>query len=151
MAEGLTAAGKVSLFLDLFRGRSDVYAVAWESKGRRGYKPVYAPYNENVVEAHLRGREVVGVYPLLRNNTTWFLAIDCDGPQAATEARLLARQCGHRELPFYLERSRSGVGYHLWFFFHAPVTGAKARAFGKRLLDAAGTELRSFDRFFPSQ
>lgn len=147
----LTPAAKIALFREVFRGRRDVYAVAWESEGRRGYRPVRQTFTNAVVEAHLKGRQVVGVYPLLRDNTTWFLAIDYDGPQAAGEARMLAHQCRRRELPVYLERSRSGAGFHLWFFFEEPVQGAEARAFGKRLLEASGTKLRSFDRFFPSQ
>ena len=38
---GLSAASKIELFRDLFRGRQDVFAVRWENraKGRSGYSP----------------------------------------------------------------------------------------------------------------
>ena len=43
VAAPLTTAGKVALFGRLFRGRTDVYPVRWESKaGKAGYSPACA-------------------------------------------------------------------------------------------------------------
>jgi hypothetical protein len=55
-----------------------------------------------------------------------------------------------------VERSRSGDGAHIWFFFSAPVPAALARRFGLMLLtDAMGRcstlGMASYDRLFPSQ
>ena len=99
-------AEKIALFMSLFQGRPDVYARRWESgNGRSGYSPVcknewrkgvclkpkgrcaecshaaYLPYDESAVAAHLSGRCVLGVYPLLRDETCRFLAIDFDEEQ----------------------------------------------------------------------
>ena len=65
-----------------FRGREDVYARAWAQK--KGYSPARSdgrllPLTDAVLLDHLRGRHVVGVYPLLVDNTCWFLAVDFDG------------------------------------------------------------------------
>lgn len=147
----MEVAEKIGLFRSLFRGRDDVYAVRWENYGRSGYKPVRAPFRPEVIECHLLGEKVVGVYPLLLNNKTHFLAIDCDGALAARDSQALVKQCRVRDLPAYLERSRSGQGFHLWFFFTAPITAEKARAFGTHIVKSAGIELQSLDRFFPSQ
>jgi hypothetical protein len=83
---------KIRLYLTLFKGRDDVYAKRWENKkkGLSGYSPVclnewmvgicgkpkiscskcahksYAALNEAVIESHLRGNIVAGVYPMLR-------------------------------------------------------------------------------------
>jgi hypothetical protein len=35
--------------------------------------------DDRVVVDHLRGRHVLGVYPLLADDTCWFLAADFDG------------------------------------------------------------------------
>ncbi len=147
----MTPSQKIAVFHRLFRGRPDVFAVRWENATKSGYRPVHAPYEPKVIGHHLTGKMVVGVYPLLKNHNTWFLAIDCDGPRAAADARALAHQCRERELPVYLERSRSGLGFHLWFFFQQPLSAGKARAFARHLVQSAQVQLPSLDRFFPSQ
>ena len=100
----MTAATKVALFRSLFRGRDDVFAKLWinQRTDRKGYAPACAnewvrgvcekprikcgecpkqtliPMSDDVVLDHLRGRHVIGVYPLLQHETCWFLAIDVD-------------------------------------------------------------------------
>jgi hypothetical protein len=96
-------AEKIRLFMSLFKGRDDLYAKRWESReGKSGYAPVclnewkpglcgkpevkcavcghrtYAALDEKVIEAHLRGKLVAGIYPLHQNETCHFLAIDFD-------------------------------------------------------------------------
>lgn len=176
---------KVDIFMALFRGREDVYARRWENpkKGIAGYSPVlredprrngarpgkgkrkkrarpedYEPLTKvAVVDRHLRGDDVLGVYPLLPDNTSWFLAFDFDGDRAFEEAKELVAVCELQELPVYLERSRSG-NYHVWLFFEAPVEAWKARRVGFELLKEAGlvdeaenAKERAFDRMFPNQ
>src|SRR5207249_4311619 len=100
----ISAVDKVALFRSLFRGRDDVFPTRFQSKksGQSGYAPACAnkfvkgvcelpkircgecpnqaflSVNDQVVLDHLRGRHVMGVYPLLRNATCWFLAVDFD-------------------------------------------------------------------------
>ena len=99
-----TTEQKIALFRSLFRGREDVYAVRWESPdGRHGYSPVsqrdwkaynaaspddrkrvdketrkYLPLTDQAIHNHLAGKQTLGIYPLLRDETCWFLAVDFD-------------------------------------------------------------------------
>lgn len=172
---------KVDLFRALFRGRADVYALRWESKaGRRGYSPycanewrpgvcrkpkvkcadcaerLFVPLDDAAVEAHLRGAKTVGIYPLLTDETCWFLAADFDKASWRADAgafRAAARELG---LPVAVERSRSGNGAHVWLFFQEAVTAHSARQLGSAVLTRAMESryqlgLDSYDRLFPSQ
>jgi hypothetical protein len=38
----------------------------------------FLPFSDQVVLDHLQGRHTIGVYPLLRDETCWFLAADFD-------------------------------------------------------------------------
>ena len=94
----LSTAEKVALFRRLFRGRTDVYPIRWESKttGKSGYTPACAnewragvcekprikcgdcsnrlliPLSDAVIYDHLAGDHTVGVYPLLEDDTCYF-------------------------------------------------------------------------------
>ena len=128
-----SADGKVALVRRLFRGRDDVYAVRWESAstGKSGYAPAtaggwgrqgpksYLPLSNEAIEQHLRGRQSIGVYPLLTDDTCWFLACDLDGKTWQLDALALLEACEEHGVPAALERSRSGSGGHVWVFFPA--------------------------------
>ncbi len=144
----LSAPDKIALFLATFRGREDFHAVRWESRKVAGYRPVPGPLDEAAAERHLRGQQVLGLYPLLPDGTTWFLAADFDGSGADRDARRFWRAARGHGIPCYLERSRSGQGLHAWVFFQNTVPAARARLLGRLLL---GAPPASFDRFFPSQ
>lgn len=141
---------KVAVFLSVFKGRKDVFAVANLEHGPKPtYRPIHGDLASNVIR-HLAGKATFGVYPLLPDHTTWFLAIDCDGEGAQRECILFANRLALYGIPSYLERSRSGQGMHLWIFFEQPVSAARARLLGKNILARSGIP-KSFDRFFPSQ
>ncbi len=175
---------KVRLFMSLFRGRDDAYAKRWENKAKNtaGYSPACAnewkpgicqkpkikcsackhqyflPLNETAVDEHLRGRQnvVAGIYPLLPDETCWFLAIDFDDCGWQKDITILREVCSVFEIPVAVERSRSGNGAHAWFFFNQPVTAYLARKFGSALLTHAMSKrheisFKSYDRFFPNQ
>ena len=174
-------AEKIALFMSLFQGRSDVYARRWESRnGRAGYSPAcknewrkgvcikpkgkcaecshaaYAPYDANAVTAHLSGSQILGIYPLLTDETCRFLAIDFDDERWSDDVRMVADTCRTREIPCSVEVSRSGNGAHLWIFFSNPVRADKARALGSTILTLAMNEnarlsFKSYDRMFPNQ
>ena len=119
------------------------------------------PLSDAAIDRHLRGRDtlgrdVVGVYPILPDDTCRFLALDFDDESWREEAALLRIVCKSWELPCAVERSRSGNGAHLWLFFTSPVPCADARRLGTALLAAAmergGTvKLSAYDRMIPNQ
>lgn len=177
-----SAADKIALFRSLFRGRDDVFAKRWSNqhKGTRGYSPACAnewasglctkprtkcgqcpnqaflPITDQVIRDHLQGRHTVGVYPLLSDETCWLLAIDFDKEHWQRDVTAFRETCQGVGLPVSLERSRSGQGAHVWFFFQRPVAAALARTMGCYLLSEAMTRhpelsMRSFDRLFPNQ
>jgi superfamily II DNA or RNA helicase len=177
-----TAAGKIALFRMLFRGREDVYAKFWESRktGRKGYGPACAnewvagvcekpavkcgdcpnraplPITDRVIRDHLQGRHVVGVYPLLPDETCGFLAVDFDKAGWREDVAAFVATCRDQGLPVAVERSRSGDGAHAWFFFASPVPAHEARRMGCFLLTETMERrhqlgLDSYDRLFPNQ
>jgi superfamily II DNA or RNA helicase len=172
VGSNFSAEEKIKLFRTLFKGREDVYAVFWfnERTGKKGYSPAcedpwsskkgkakkYLPLTDEVILSHLTGEKIIGVYPLLKNDTCWFLACDFDKEGWALDALAFLNICKDYGVPGYLERSRSGNGGHVWTFFSAPVPAILARQLGIRLLKEtivvrAEMDLASYDRFFPSQ
>ena len=171
---------KIILFMSLFKGREDVYAKRWENrKGASGYSPVclnewkpicvkpkikcskcthklYNHLNENTVEEHLRGKFVIGIYPMLPDETCHFLVIDFDDEGWVKDVSAIRDVCREFEIPVAVERSRSGNGAHVWFFFEDRVLAALARKFGTSLLTYSMSKryeitFKSYDRFFPNQ
>jgi hypothetical protein len=116
----------------------------------------FLPVTDQVILDHLRGRIVAGVYPLLEDDTCWFLAIDFDKGSWQSDVSALVETCRKMHLPVAVERSRSGSGAHVWFFFREPVAARVARQFGCHLIThtmARRHELpmASYDRLFPNQ
>ena len=118
--------------------------------------------NDEVIRWHLSGADeggkpfVMGVYPMLLDETCHFLAVDFDGQAWADDGRAYIDACAKRNVPAALERSRSGAGGHVWMFFEEPVPAGVARRLGAMLLTDAMDQrpdlgFRSYDRFFPSQ
>jgi superfamily II DNA or RNA helicase len=177
-----TPAEKVALFRQLFRGRPDLYPTRFVSKktGKSGYAPACAnkfvpgvcelpkvkcgdctrqaflPVDYDAVLAHLKGKHVMGAYAMLEDETCWFLAVDFDKSAWAEDARAFVDTSRALGLPAVVERSRSGNGAHVWFFFSAPVSAATARKLGCHLLTETMARrhelgMDSYDRLFPSQ
>jgi len=99
---------------------------------------------------------VMGVYPLLPDETCHFLAVDFDKESWREDVRAFLDTCKSENIPAALERSRSGNGAHVWIFFNKPVLAVKARRLGSFLMTRTLDRrpeigLDSFDRFFPSQ
>lgn len=178
----MPAADKVAIFRRLFRGRPDVYPTRFVSQrtGKAGYAPAcsnkfrpgvcelpkikcgecsnqaFLPADDQAVVGHLRGKHVMGVYPMLADETCWFLAVDFDKSSWIEDVRAFVETARRLDLPVAVERSRSGNGAHVWFFFSAPVAASTARKMGCHLITetmARRHELAmdSYDRLFPSQ
>lgn len=94
---------QILLFFSLFKGRNDIYAKRWEKDGRNGYSPAYeVDWTEyrafkakggkfsdfpnkkplllttEIIRDHLNGIQTIGIYPLLTDNTSYFIAADFD-------------------------------------------------------------------------
>ena len=176
------ARKRIALFRSLFRGREDVYPRRWESPdGRSGYTPAaqkdwkainrskpedrkkvdqktrkFFPLTDSVIENHLLGKETIGVYPLLADETCWFLAVDFDKKTWQEDSSAFMDTCRELNVPAALERSRSGSGGHIWIFFDRAVPAITARKLGCVILTCTMEQrhqlgLDSYDRFFPSQ
>jgi len=169
---------KIALYRSLFRGRDDVFAKRWESKtGKKGYSPAcknewvagvcnkpcskctncdYSPLTDEAIRDHLSGKETVGLYPLLPDETCWLLAVDFDKASWMEDVRAFLLTCDESQVPAYLERSRSGNGGHVWIFFERPIAAAQARRLGSAILTRTMERrhevgLDSYDRLFPNQ
>ncbi len=168
----LSSQDKIRVFRSLFRGREDVYAVRWSNArtGKSGYTPHlrtpgkkrpyspddFVPLTDRVFYQHFIGQIVVGIYPLLPDERTWFLAIDFDKSDWLRDARAYLAVCRRWQIPAAMERSRSGNGAHIWIFFESPIPARLARRLGTRILTEATREIgfarmESYDRFFPNQ
>jgi len=122
----------------------------------------FIPLSADIIEKHLRGGDihfgnfVAGVYPLLQDETCWFLAADFDKDSWADDARALLDTCYGKGISAALERSRSGNGGHVWIFFSEPVPARTARQMGAALITETMEKrpeigFTSYDRFFPNQ
>jgi hypothetical protein len=125
----------------------------------------FLPVTDDVVRNHLLGMDprdrsrrdfTIGVYPMLPDETCWFLAADFDKAFWQEDAGAFLETCQLFDIPAALERSRSGNGGHAWIFFSGPVPAALARKMGAFLLTQTMERrpeigLDSYDRFFPSQ
>ncbi len=171
----------ITLFKSLFQGRQDIYAVRWEKEGKSGYMPAYKvdwsdynkhkaaggtfkdytkkeylPFGDEAIQNHLTGKETIGVYPLLEDNTSHFIAADFDEENWKESIQKLYSALIKFEIPAYIERSRSGNGGHLWVFFEENLPAEQTRKLMFELLREASIishfeKEPSFDRLFPNQ
>lgn len=150
-------------------GYSPVCANEWQpglcEKGRvscaKCPNRVLRPLDDAAIYRHLagrdaQGRDVIGLYPMLPDETCYLLALDFDDANWQDCARAVASVCRAHSIPFALERSRSGQGAHVWLFFAEAIPCAKARQLGDALLSAAmdacgGISFTAYDRMFPNQ
>ena len=171
----------MNLFKSFFRGRQDIYAIRWEKDGKSGYMPAYnvdwtdyrkhrsaggsfkdyskkeyRAFTDDVLMMHLQGIETIGIYPLLEDNSSYFIAADFDDRNWAESILKLHSVCSKHEIASYVERSRSGNGGHLWIFFEESLPAEKTRKLMYELLREATiispfAKEPSFDRLFPNQ
>ena len=171
----------IEYFKSLFRGRQDAYAIRWEKEGKSGYMPAYEvdwtdyrkykstggsfkdyskkkyqPLTDEALVRHLQGFETIGIYPLLEDNTSFFIVADFDDSNWIESILKVYSACLKHKIQSYIERSRSGSGGHLWIFFEENLPAEKTRKLMYELLREATIispfdKEPSFDRLFPNQ
>ena len=166
--------------MSLFRGRTDIYARRWEKYGKSGYTPAYRfdwneyskhkarggdfknftnkeviPLTKDIVKKHLIGAYFIGIYPLLKDNTSYFIAVDFDGKDWEKDSKMFMNGCKSLKIPVYIEKSLSGMGAHLWIFFKNKYPAAKSRRIFleiiRKVIDLSKFDKEvSFGRIFPN-
>ncbi len=164
----LSPAEKVALFGRLFKGRTDVFPVRWESKtsGKSGYAPACAnewrpgvcekprikcsecrhreliPLSDAVLYSHLAGELTAGLYPLLPDDSCHLVAVDFDDEDWRSDALAFRRSCEALGVPVSVEVSRSGNGAHAWIFFSGRVSAREARRLATAVISHACASTR---------
>ena len=177
----------VKIFMNYFKGRNDVYpylsidknnpnikyyipacANEWKNgvcNKTMGKKCKTCQYRENkpiskeTIYKHMYGNYPIGIYPLLENDTCFFLSLDFDDKDSKKDIKsdvlAFASVCDKYEVPIAIERSRSGNGIHIWMFFDTNIKARTARKLGSLLLsktmEISNISISSFDRMFPNQ
>ncbi|MEO6667875.1 MAG: DEAD/DEAH box helicase family protein [Ferruginibacter sp.] len=177
---------QMTIFQSLFKGREDAFAIRWEKGSKSGYMPAYdlnwqeflkhkerggtlkdfpnkqfSKLTEQRISNHLSGKEVIGLYPLLPDNSSWFLVADFDESLTSKkswieECRIFMEACDLYKIPAYLERSRSGKGGHVWIFFDTNYPAYKSRKIVLNILELSAIismfdKNSNYDRLFPNQ
>ena len=181
-----------AIFLTIFQGRRDVYALRGSRGGyfpqcinrwnnvcpkQNNIKisctdcqhKQWKELNRDIGLNHLLGykdncTDVIGIYPLLENDTCKFIVFDFDNHDEENidnsdwkdEVDALRKICEENNIDILIERSRSGNGAHAWIIFTEFIPASLARDFGYLLIEkgAASINLKSFryyDRMFPTQ
>ena len=183
----LSREDSVKIFMNYFKGRNDVYpylsidknnpnikyyipacANEWKNgvcNKTMGKKCKNCQYRENkpiskeTIYKHMYGNYPIGIYPLLENDTCFFLSLDFDDKDSKKDIKsdvlAFASVCDKYEVPIAIERSRSGNGIHIWMFFDTNIKAITARKLGSLLLsktmEISNISISSFDRMFPNQ
>ena len=176
---------KIGVFRKRFAGRGDVWARRFVGgrSGRVGYAPVcanewvkgvcgkrcgrcgrraFVPLGDGHVRMHLVGRDergrdfAMGVYPLLEGDLCRFAAVDFGGAAWRRDAGAVRDAAARLGFPALVERSRSGEGAHLWWFFDGVVAARVARRLVFGILSEAFGRCPElgfgvYDRVFPDR
>ena len=179
---------KVNLFMDYFKGRDSIYpylSIDKKDPNKKYYIPKCAnewnknvcnktmgkkckdcqywvdkPIDKEVIRNHLFNSNPIGIYPMLEDETCYFLAFDFDDKKNENDIKedvlAFASICDKYNVPIAIERSRSGHGIHVWIFFENNIKALTTRKMGSLLLSKTmeirdNLKIDSFDRMFPNQ
>ena len=184
----LSLEQRVEIYMSYFRGRDDVYPYLSINKNNpniKYYIPACVnewkngvcnktmgkpcktcqykelkPINCDVIKNHIYNNKTIGIYPLLEDETCYFLAFDFDDKKDENHIKddvlAFVKVCDEYNVPIAIEKSRSGKGIHCWLFFNEKIKAVTARKLGSLLLSKTmeirdNLKIESFDRMFPNQ
>lgn len=107
-------------YIRLFRGRGDAYG-SWDGGCVR------KPLGVETFQNHLEGKELIGVYPLLPHNGSWWVTWGCSDIDVddLDSARNLETAFLAKGIKAWVEKTRKG--YHVWVFADGLVSAAVMR------------------------
>jgi superfamily II DNA or RNA helicase len=122
----------------------------------------FVPLSNDLIRKHLIGKDeggkdfTLGIYPLLLDDTCWFLVVDFDRSSWKPDVKAFMTSCEKLDIPAHIEISRSGNGAHIWIFFSEPISAKTARQMGSFIITSTmdyfpDIGFDSYDRFFPNQ
>ncbi len=113
-----TSTEQIELFKNIFKWREDVYAYRWENDGKSWYSPAYdidwykftihkakgwnmSTFQEKTtkkltdytLQSHIGGKKIIGIYPLLKDNTSYFIVADFDKKDWTNECKEFIAVC----------------------------------------------------------
>lgn len=147
-------------FMDLFQCRESAFAQGVPMPGKKDkffYPPKRdqmgddVPLTDEWILKHLNGEIQMGIYPLIDDKYTRWVAMDFDGDEGGESALEKAIEQSNAlaqvGIASYVEISRSGNGAHVWVFVDGLIEAKTIRAvLHKFLIDA-----ETYDRMFPNQ
>ena len=143
------------------RSVCDKKAVKCADCPNRNFLPLgYDEICRHLIGNDENGCDVVGIYAIMLDNNCAFLCTDFDDKSCKhgykDDVLAFVGVCRDWNIPYSIERSRSGSGAHVWIFFNDVIPAYKARRLGNAILtEAMNREGRmafdSYDRFFPNQ
>lgn len=133
--------------------------------------------NRRLLRVHLEGHkpdgtDVIGIYPMLADETCYFIVFDFDNHDKKKETNkgegintdndwvndvdAMREICKGNGIDALVERVRSGKGAHVWLFFEEAIPVPVARRFGMALLTKGAESMnqinfKSYDRMLPAQ
>ena len=177
----MTNQEKLTIYHNRFNARTDVYARRWQKNDKSGWSPAYSfdwnefnahrarggtikdfenkkliPLTDETLLNHFLGKETIGIYPILPDNTSYFIVADFDEADWKTDSQKFMSACINLNLKAYTEISRSGNGAHVWIFFEEKYPCWKSRAILLEIIRkvfgySEFAKEVSFDRLFPNQ
>ncbi len=143
------------------RGICDKKAVKCADCPNRNFLPLgYDEICRHLIGNDENGCDVVGIYAIMPDNNCVFLCTDFDDKSCKhgykDDVLAFVGVCRDWDIPYSIERSRSGNGAHVWIFFDDVIPAYKARRLGNAILTEAMSRdgrmaFDSYDRFFPNQ
>ena len=173
----LSTIDKLNIYNNYFKGRTEFFAIRFEYNNKKGYMPkvrdkykyynktqrklidnneLYEPYSNEALIKHLKGDDVIGLYPITSSNTSYFLVFDFDDSNYKKDSLSLIKILEKLKIDYLLEISRSGKGVHVWIFFEFEKPVKDVRIIGRYIISKAienhsTQSFKSYDRMFPSQ